>query len=51
MISSFDVRIKCPVGAAEDQNLNDICIRKTVKCHHLNLIFIVLSIALCDGYT
>jgi hypothetical protein len=51
MILPFDARIKCPVGAAENQNLNDIFVRKTVKCHHLNLISGVLSIALCDGYT
>lgn len=25
------------LNAAEDQNLNDICIMKTIKCHQLNL--------------
>jgi hypothetical protein len=51
MILPFDARIKCLVGAAENQKLSDMCIRKAVKCNHLNFVFGVLSIALCDGHT
>ena len=25
-----------PVGAAEDQNVNESCIRRAIQCHHLN---------------
>jgi hypothetical protein len=34
------------LNAAEDQNLNDFCIMKTIKCHQLNLMSGVLSIIL-----
>ena len=47
----FGAAIICPVGPAEDQNLNETCIRKVTKCLHLNLMLGVLSISLCDGYT
>ena len=30
---------KCPVKAKEDHNLNEICLRKAIKCSHLNLMF------------
>jgi hypothetical protein len=40
-----------PVRAAEDQNLNEICIRKVIKYCHVNLMFSILSITLCDLYT
>jgi len=43
---TLGTRIKCLVGATEDQNLNDICIIKTVKCHHPNVMSGVLSIVL-----
>jgi hypothetical protein len=36
IIITFDTRIKCPVGAAEHQNLNSICIRKVIQCRLLN---------------
>lgn len=39
------------MGAAEDQNLNKICIKKAIKCSHLNPTFDVLSTTLCDRYT
>jgi len=39
------------VGNAEDQILNEIYIMKATKCGHLNLIFSVLCITLCEGYT
>jgi len=39
------------VGAAEDQNLNKICIGKAIKCCYLNLTFSVMSITLHNRYT
>jgi len=43
-------KIKYPV-AAEDWNLNKICIIKAVKCQPLNLMFGIVSITMCDRYT
>jgi hypothetical protein len=37
--------------SAEDQNLNEVRIRKVVKCHDHNLTYGILSITLCDRYT
>ena len=34
---------------SEDWNLDEVCIRKVIKCLHLNLLFGVLSIKLCDS--
>jgi len=34
----FGAGIKFPVGPAEDQNLNESCIRKVTKCLHVNLM-------------
>jgi len=31
-------RIQCSARVSEDWNLNEICIRKAIKCPHLNLI-------------
>jgi hypothetical protein len=25
-----------PMGAADDQNVNESCIRRAIQCHHLN---------------
>jgi len=32
----FGTRIKCLVGAEEDQNVNKRCKRKAMTCHDLN---------------
>jgi len=44
----FGAGIKWLVGAADDQNLNDSCIRKANKCGHLNLVVGILSISMHD---
>jgi hypothetical protein len=44
-------RINFLVGNAEDQNLNEIYIMKATKCGHLDLMFSVMSITLCEAYT
>jgi hypothetical protein len=36
---------------AEDWNLNEICIRKAIKCHRLNPTVHVLGIMVRDGKT
>jgi len=47
----FGTRIKCLMEAKEDQNLNEICIRQTIKCHHLNITSGIFSTRLYDEYT
>jgi hypothetical protein len=37
--------------AAKDWNLNEICIRKAIKCYRLNLTVHVLGIMMHDGKT
>jgi len=44
-------RIKFLVGNAEDQNSIEIYIMKITKCGHLNLMFSIMSITLCEGCT
>jgi hypothetical protein len=39
------------VGAADSWNLNEISLSKAIKCCHLNLMFVVLSMTLHTGYT
>jgi len=47
----FGTRIKCRVGAGEDQNVNKRYKRKAMTCHDLNLTPGVLSTPTRDGYT
>jgi len=47
----FGTRIKCLLEAKEDQNLNEICIRKAIKYYHLNTTFGILSTTMYDEYT
>jgi hypothetical protein len=42
---SNGTRIKCPVGAVEDQS----CIKNVIKCHHLNLTLGVVMTSPSDG--
>jgi hypothetical protein len=41
---------KCPIGSVEDWNLNELSIRKAIKCRDLKLISNIFSITLHDGY-
>jgi len=45
---TLGTRIKCLVGATEDQNLNDNCIRKAIKHHQFDLMFSIVSITLSE---
>jgi hypothetical protein len=51
LVRTFGAQIKCPKGTAEDRNLNEICIRKAIKCHHLNMVVGVLRITAHDRYS
>jgi hypothetical protein len=51
LVNPLAPELNCQVGAAEDWNLNEICMRKAIKCHRLTLMFGNLSIMLCGGYT
>jgi hypothetical protein len=44
-------RIKCPVECARDRKLNEDCTWRPLNGHHLYLMFSILSIMLCDGYS
>jgi hypothetical protein len=46
----FGTRIKCLVGAGDDQNVNKRCKKKVMACHDLNLTPGVSSTPTCDGY-
>jgi len=37
-VEPFGAGIKCQVQCTEDQNLNESCIRKALKCHDLYLM-------------
>lgn len=43
-------QMKCPVGTVEDWNLNETCIRKSIKLHQLKLTLGILSITMRDMY-
>lgn len=51
LVNPLAPALNCQVGAAEDWNFNEICTRKAMKCHFLNLTFGILSITLCDSCT
>jgi hypothetical protein len=44
-------RIRFLEGPTEDQNLNDVCIRKAITHHQFNFTFSIVSIMLSERCT